>query len=540
MLEVSSDPSIVPVSPPQETVPQQVRAAQRLHVATLWLPAADAIFRLVFPAFIASLFVGPFALLWFGGIFYLLPIALIHAIRYFTLTYEVTSREVLIQSGIVFRRERRIPLDRIQEVKIQQGVLHRVLGLAKATLTTAGSDAEEASLNVLESQAAQSLKSAVTLRQSMPNGACIAEVESHLTEHDFEFQLDIKTLLLGGFTSTVVATIGAILSAIIYFQLFLRFGGKWFNPSFGPTPEEIRGRLPDPKLEELWQNWTDKLPDTGPVGMLVDLFLNETLFKSMGLAIGGLFFTIAAYTIRYYGFRLERQGDLLNTSYGLFTRHHGTLARDRIQALKLEEGLLRRLFGLATLRVDSAGDRNQVDEQKHRETLLPVARKRQAEEVARQVIPGLQDLSPEWQRVSRRAILRGSNKGWLLILLAMVQGGIAFGWYAAAWLPAFPLVYLLNVFWYRNAGYWLGDGYLLWRSGWLHRSTICLPIRNVQNVALTQSPFDRRLGLATLSIDTAGQSNTGGGPRIKHLTYDQAKQMQKTLTAMAAESEFVW
>ena len=28
----------------------------------------------------------------------------------------------------------------------------------------------------------------------------------------------------------------------------------------------------------------------------------------------------------------------------------------------------------------------------------------------------------------------------------MVQTGLAAGWYAAAWIPAFPLVYLLNLF----------------------------------------------------------------------------------------------
>ncbi len=198
------------------------------------------------------------------------------------------------------------------------------------------------------------------------------------------------------------------------------------------------------------------------------------------------------------------------------------------------------MLGLASVRVDSAGDRNQVDENKNRDVLVPVASQALAHEVARQAIPGLIDFSPPWRRISHLAILRGSKKGWLVVVLLVVQTYWTAGWLCLAWLPAFPLVYLLNLQWFRNSGYWLSDEYFLWRSGWINRSTVCLPVRNIQNVSVTQSPFDRRLGLAVLCVDIAGQSNTGGGPRIKHLPIEEAKRIQYLLTDRAADSEFVW
>ena len=521
-------------------VPSLSGGERRLHPATLWLPAIDALIGLAVPAIIAFFFVGPLVLLWVAGCFVLLPTAIFHAIRYFTLTYQVDAQELVIRSGVVSRRERRIPLDRIQEVKIHQGVLHQVLALAKVDLSTAGKDPQEADLNVLTRAEADQLKSFVTSRQRAIDQRDSAAAPSTETGPDFRFALDLKTLWMGGFTSKVVATLGAIVSAILYFQLFVRVGGNLFNPVGRKIGDRLDREVPQANPEEVIKELTEKLPDFGPFGFIADLFLNETLANSVMLALAGLVFTVAAYVVRYFRFQLQRHGDILSTSHGLLNLQHGSLARNRIQALKLEEALLRRWLGLASIHVDSAGDRHQVDENKQRELLLPVATRPQAVEVARQAIPGLVETDPSWKRVSRRAIRRGSNKGWLLTSLMMLQTALVAGWFCLIWIPAFPMIYLLNYQWYRHSGYWIDDDYFLWRSGWINRSTVCLPVRNVQNVSVTQNPFDRRLGLASMSIDIAGQSNTGGGPRIKHLPIGEARKIQHQLTARADESEFVW
>jgi putative membrane protein len=513
---------------------------RRLHLATLWLPAIDALVGLAVPAVIAFFFVGPLALLWGAGCFVLLPTALFHAIRYFTVIYQIDAQELVIRSGVISRRERRIPLDRIQEVKIHQGVLHQVLALAKVDLSTAGKDAQEAGLNVLTLAEADELKSLITSRQRATDPSETRCEPNTETTPEFLFALDFKTLWMGGFTSKVVATLGAIISAILYFQLFVRVGGDLISPVGRKIEGRLDGKIPEANPEEVIKELTEKLPDFGPFGFVADLFLNETLANSVMLALAGLVFTVLAYVVRYFRFQLERRGDMLSTSHGLLNLQHGSLARNRIQALKLEEALLRRWLGLASIHVDSAGDRHQVDENKQRELLLPVARRPQAVEVARQAIPGLVEFDPSWNRISRRAIRRGSNKGWLLASLVMLQTMLVAGWFCLIWIPAFPLIYLLNYQWYRHSGYWIDDDYFLWRSGWINRSTVCLPVTNVQNVAVTQNPFDRRLGLASMSVDIAGQSNTGGGPRIKHLPLEEAQRIQHQLAARADESEFVW
>ena len=68
-----------------------------------------------------------------------------------------------------------------------------------------------------------------------------------------------------------------------------------------------------------------------------------------------------------------------------------------------------------------------------------------------------------------------------------------------------PFVYGYNVVQYQYLAYAYGCNYFHTRRGWLRHSTYLIPIRNIQAVTVHQGLFDRRLGLATLKLHTAGQ-----------------------------------
>jgi putative membrane protein len=247
----------------------------------------------------------------------------------------------------------------------------------------------------------------------------------------------------------------------------------------------------------------------------------------------GFLYSVGTYLIRYGRYQLVKTGNLFTKAHGILRYRSASLTRERVQALKLEEGLLRRWFGLADLWIDSGGDRARVDDKKKREPFVPVARAPEAYSLVGEVLPDLANAQPEWKRVSPKAIMRGTRKLWLLILFLLLGNVAPLGWFSLVFLPAFPLAYFLNLKWYQNRGYWFDDRYLVSRKGWFNRETLYLPIQVVQNVSITQNPFDRRLGLATIAVDTAGQSNTGGGAVISNLPLDSARQLQSHLTLRA-------
>ena len=513
---------------------QTVRTAtgDGLHKATLWLPCLELFARAAIPLVIMSFFIPLRAVSFFAVCFSPLPVVF-YAVRYLTFRYLVTDGELVVKSGVLSRHERRIPLDRVQEVEIHQGILHRIFDLAKLEITTAGSDAQEASLNVVSRQAAEDVKEAIGESQGKTKRDDQAQDSDG--QPDYICQLSIRDLLLGGVTSRLVSSVGAAIAAIVYLQVSV---GIWGTAAKG-LDDRIGRRWPENAgLERLQERFESMLPDFGPFDFVFALLFEDTLAKLISFALLGLVGSVVAYSIRYYGFRLTRSGDVLMTSHGLLALRRGSLARNRIQVIKLEEGLLRRYFGLASIRVDSAGDRKEISESKKRDVLVPVASKTVAQTIAKQAMPGLTTVEPNWQRVSPLAVLRGSKKGWLLILAVMAQTFGMFGWLCLALLPFIPLVYFLNYQWFRHTGYFLDEHHFLSRKGWIKRETVCLPIKNIQNISVRQSPFDRRLNLATLSIDTAGQSNTGGGPIIRHLPVEEAKRIQRSLSDRVAVEGF--
>ncbi|HRV09693.1 MAG TPA: PH domain-containing protein, partial [Acidobacteriota bacterium] len=47
-------------------------------------------------------------------------------------------------------------------------------------------------------------------------------------------------------------------------------------------------------------------------------------------------------------------------------------------------------------------------------------------------------------------------------------------------------------------------------------------------------PFDRRWKMASVVVDTAGRTNTGGGPTIPYLPEPTARRLARELTLRAA------
>src|SRR5215475_4230751 len=81
--------------------------------------------------------------------------------RYFSFSYRIEGAELITQHGILERRQRSIPLERIQEIRVEQGVLHRVFDVVDAKIETGGGGGAEASLSVLSRSEAERLRRTV-------------------------------------------------------------------------------------------------------------------------------------------------------------------------------------------------------------------------------------------------------------------------------------------------------------------------------------------------------------------------------------------
>lgn len=483
----------------------------RLHPLTLALGLFTAARRLIIPAipllFINNRLIGISLLLLMsvGTVATLL-------IRYFTFSYRIEGGDLITKEGIFERTERHIPLEQIQEIRIEQSVLQRLFDVVEAKIETASGQGAEASLSVLSRAEAERLRQAALSRATARRAGAAAIADSGPTERTIIRQLTLSDLILAGLTSN------HLLSAAALFGALWAFADDLLPDSIYQRAGVVFGRAMQQLLTQGAQ--------AAVIAGLVIIIL---------LMVAGTIFSVIGTIILFYGFTLSRSGEDLNRAWGLLTRRASSLPRRRIQALEIEEGLLRRLFGLAALRADIAGGkREHEDDNQGRDVLLPILKRAELAQLLPSFFPDLEADRVEWKQVSRLAIRRGTIKGGIICAFAAAGLFIYSQTPGSFWpLALIPLIYWTNVRRYRFLGYATGEQYFRTRRGGLRRTTHIVPISKAQVIEIRQTPFDRRLGLSSLRIDTAGQAYTGGGPSIGNLPFDEAQTVATLLAHKA-------
>ncbi len=254
----------------------------------------------------------------------------------------------------------------------------------------------------------------------------------------------------------------------------------------------------------------------------------------MLLVAGGWILSIVFTVVKYAGFTLaEAGGGRLVRSYGLTTRYESVIPLRRVQALRLVANWPRRALGYWTVYAETAG--SFVDKEAGGASIVvPLLDARERGEFARRIFPGLDLEAADWQPVSRHAIRRGFLRAARLIVLVFIAIGVSFG----RW-PWVPLALLLPAAagwawlrwralrWARAGEFWLAAGGVWRRTVWI------IPEAKIQWVAVEQSPFQRRLAIATLEVATAG-AGAAAGSEVVDLPEGPARALAAALASRAA------
>ncbi|PSQ74148.1 MAG: hypothetical protein BRD34_00920, partial [Bacteroidetes bacterium QH_6_64_77] len=57
-------------------------------------------------------------------------------LQYWRFSYRITPKQIVIQSGVLNRKNRSIPIERVQNTQIERNLVARMLGLAKVKIET--------------------------------------------------------------------------------------------------------------------------------------------------------------------------------------------------------------------------------------------------------------------------------------------------------------------------------------------------------------------------------------------------------------------
>ncbi|PSP31391.1 hypothetical protein BRC64_10385 [Halobacteriales archaeon QH_10_67_22] len=407
--------------------------------------------------------------------------------------YELTPETFDIRSGVLSRREREIPLRRIQNVDISQSVVQRLLGIAVVNLETAGGGQTEAQLQHVGADEAERLQAAVSrLRREGADSAAEAE---QAAETVFEMtQRELGVL--------------AVVSTDIRFVSLLFFAGSLFGPQVYSTMDATVFASPETVLAAFLG------PVAGIAGVLV-----------IGLVSG------LVNAARYYGFRLTRGEEELRYERGLLQKYSGTIPLSKVQTLTVRENVLARRLGYAALYIETAGRVTGSGDSGGSQSAIPLADRDRVHDLARSIEPAALD---EFQRPPKRARQRYVAR--YLVALAVLTGLVYLvtrPWGVDSWwlpLVAVPLVPVAAHLKWTHRGFAVGEDHVVTRNGFWSRRTKVVPYHRVQTSVSTETVFQRRRDLGTVVVDTAGsRSFTGDDPKAVDVDVATANDLRESV-----------
>ena len=495
------------VNPAATTPIEAVGPAEHLHPAFL-IAGLGGSFRAVSGAyaFLAYLIVSgkwSTALMVGIGIF---AVSIIGVFLYWRrFEYRVGQREIRIDSGILNRRHRSIPFDRIQDADITQGPLDRLLGIAQVKFETgggsAGRNSEEGVLRAITVQRAHQLRELV---RSQRAGAAAVSIEPEV-EQPPAYAMDLRRLAIAG---------------IFNFSLAILAGLVGITQTFGDAIGF------DPFSRRFWRSLlaaSAPLQDFAMAHQVIVVAAGSMLLIAVGVAAGFI-----RTALRDYGFRVDRTETGLRRRRGLLTRTDVTLPLNRAQAAVISTGPLREAFGwkelsLKSLASDESGRRAHV--------VAPLAHDREVDRLLTELRWRALPPCPDWRHVSTAYVFAFALALTPLLIPLAVQAvlvppaAIAFG---AALAGAIGLRWLA---WFRTA-YALDEDRVLIRTGWWRRKLLILPFGRIQSADISENFVSRWFGTSTLRLGVAGGSMAG--EIIPAIPTVAARQLRQQLLSLPA------
>jgi putative membrane protein len=452
---------------------------RRLHVAEIFLATLDNVREMIVGA-VVVLIAGGGGSLGLGFVLALigLAVALVAGyVRWSHTTYWVSGQALHFRTGVLSPDDTSIPLGRIQAIDAIQGPIQRLFGVQALHVQTAGGGSEgEIVLRAVTDDDARRLRAAAGL----PDPVALDLPE---------WRLRAGPLLVAALTAP---QLGVLL------------------PLVGALAAGADNLLSNDSGERL----LDELPhDAAGIALLAAAAAAATLIVSV---LGGI--------VAFAGFTLVRDDDRLRIRRGLLQRRTASLPLARVHAVDVVEGVLRRPFGLASVRIETAGYRK---EHAAAQTLLPLVRTRDVPRLLAELVPALaldgdpEQLSHPPGRARRRYALPPALAGALLGVALTIE-------LPEAW-PAIPALAVAGaaegLLRHRAAG-WRDDGrHLVVRTRVLAQRTLIARVDRLQEHGTSASVLQRRARLADFEA-AVGSGRTG---RVRHLEADAARSLFERL-----------
>lgn len=404
-------------------------------------------------------------------------------LSWYRFTYRVEDNELRIEEGIFVRKKRYISINRIHKIDLTANIIHRIFKLVNVQIDTASSgDGAEVNLSAVK------LSDGVKLRQALkkPTASSEAGVESETIVEYPKERVSWKRLFIAGTTS---GSAGIILAAV----------------SAGFTQIE---QLIPANIYESTFNWIISL---------------SIIFIAL-LALVVLFilwiFGIAGTMIKYGNFTIEKREKELFIKRGLIETKELTIPFDRIQAIGVEQSLLRQPIKFVQVFAVVAG--GSFDKMEPFPVIFPIMRENEVNAFLQKFLPEYEYTNEKLIPLSKRGRKFYLFNNGILSVIALIATIYFFPAYS--WIPIATLIITLFFGWlqHKDGGYYIDGKQFVLRRRTVSKITISTYHHRIQALKKKQHIIQAKQDLASLEISLLGIEGLGSHYSLSHLENEDA------------------
>lgn len=448
-----------------------------------------------------------------GAVAIIVFVAVIAYLKYLNFTFflDEKNQEFVIRHGILNKSRLAIPLDKIQQVNINQSLIQRVIDVYALEVDTAGSSKKEVSIRAINHDLALLLKERLLENEYETNddvtskeGEVKAKTRSTEKEHPF-IQISLLTLFKTGITSNYTRSFALLFAFVVttyqYIEDFIEAAGY---------EEDTLDSYFDPEL-----------------------LLRFITFIIVGILFLTLFINLGRTIIRYFGFKITRKQNSLLLSHGLLSTKSTIIRPEKVQLLVIGRNFFQKKLGIQDIRISQAFNQSTNKKQLQSAIEIPGCDDNERDTLLKFLLNKIPDKGVALKPSIRKLIFM------IIKSLVIPIGVFFFISYLSPemrdyiiFLPIYIIFVGLIVFFsFRNYRLFVNNDFIIKKGGAWDVDTQILAPHKIQGISLTQYFWHKSSDIGIVTLHTAGGNLIFGltdYTRLKELTNYWLYQVETT------------
>lgn len=406
-------------------------------------------------------------------------------LKWFTHKYKLSDTSFHIYKGVFSKSERTFPFSTIQNVNRRTSLFHRIFRVTSIRFETGmtGNDAT-VKFEVVSRMEADQMEEYMTnpvhdealliyySENDLDSAFARTQVEKVGSNRTLHFKPTKKDVLKASFTS-------------LSFLVIIPVIGSFYN-----------------KINELF-NVEEQAE--GFFATLLNSWWMVTLIIIV-LVIASATFGIIRAFLKFGKHEISSDQNRIYITRGIIDEATFSISKDKVQAIEITQSIMKRLFGLAEVKLISAGGLSIEDDKLEISSLYPFLPVKRAYEMISEILPSY-EVKQEMTRLPKKSFgVRMLKPSWFWMIATVIIFylkppvlGVEENWWILS-VTLLVLIGILRLFDFLNTRYILNNNFIQLKTGSLKTTLFISKRDKVIEVKVTRNKLQQLLGLASIGL----------------------------------------